>query len=112
MNCEFQQIEGSVDEESARSDDGDVEYDRMDHDDGYWSYDIDETTPSPLLSSEHPGPEIGKGKPTLSRLRSFDQAAACCGQPQLRRCVSQRTYRTASHKQENSSHQGLKSLVC
>lgn len=36
-------MERLVDEEGARSGEGDVEYDRMDHDDGYCSYDIDES---------------------------------------------------------------------
>jgi hypothetical protein len=93
----FVQMEGSVDEESARSDEGDVDYmDEIDHDDGYWSYDMDEVTPPTVLPADHIGADLGKGKPTLSRLRSFDQAVVGRALPQLRRCVSHMPYKKES----------------
>lgn len=93
----FVQMEGSVDEESARSDEGDIDYmDEIDHDDGYWSYDMDEATPHAVLPADHIGVDLGKGKPTLSRLRSLDQAVVGRALPQLRRCVSHMPYKKES----------------
>jgi hypothetical protein len=80
--------EGSVDDESVRSD-GDVSYIDVDEDDAYW--DDEASTPTPRQTTGK-----SKLKGSMSRLRSFDQAAAGRPQPLLRKSMSHLT-RVPSH---------------
>jgi len=73
----LQQDEGSVDNESIRSE-GEDDFDVGEEDDAYWDY--DEASPinaSPASKAER-----------MARLRSFDRAAAAGGAPELRKTVS------------------------
>ncbi|CAK9855505.1 unnamed protein product [Sphagnum jensenii] len=82
-------MEGSVDDESVRSD-GDMDYiETHERDDAYWE---DEESPLPIFAGEP-----GKVKNTnMSHLLSFDQVATGRVQPQLRKSFSHKGSRLPS----------------
>lgn len=88
----YKQVEGSVDDGSVRSD-GEVEYVEGDQDDAYWDDDVDSPTPRPPSTGGVANKKLG-----MSRLRSFDQAAAGRGAPVLRKAMSHRVTRVPSNK--------------
>jgi hypothetical protein len=75
-----QDDDGSVDNESIRSE-GEDDFIEGEEDDAYWDYDES----SPIA---RPSPSPGSKVERVTRLRSFDRAAAGRGAPELRKTVS------------------------
>lgn len=81
----WQQDEGSVDNESVRSE-GEDEFLEGEEDDAYWDY--DEQSPTPKATSTGSTTSPASRAERVARLRSFDRAAAGRGAPELRKTVS------------------------